>query len=88
MRYFLYTIIDIYSRCVVGWSLAETESEVHARRLIETACRRQGVEKNQLVIHAESGSPMIAGTVAELLKKLGVAKSHSPPRVSQLTGRS
>ena len=82
VRYFLYTIIDIFSRCVVGWSLCEAESETHARRLIQEACRRQGVEKDQLVIHADRGSPMIAGSVAELMNELGVAKSHSRPRVS------
>ena len=66
---------------MVGWSLAEAESKTHARRLIQETCRRQGVEKDQLVIHADRGSPMIAGSVAELMKKLGVAKSHSRPRV-------
>jgi putative transposase len=82
VRYFLYTIIDIYSRCVVGWSVHESESEVHARRLIEQACRRQNVKKDQLVIHADRGSSMIAGSVAELMNELGVTKSHSRPRVS------
>ena len=66
---------------MVGWSLAEAESKTHARRLIQETCRRQGVEKDQLVIHADRGSPMIAGSVAELMKKLEVAKSHSRPRV-------
>lgn len=80
--YFLYTIIDIYSRCVVGWSIHEVESETHARLLITEACRRHGVRRDQLVIHADRGSPMIAGTVAELMNELGVTKSHSRPRVS------
>lgn len=82
VRYFLYTIIDIFSRKVVGWTIREVESETHARRLITEACRRHGVRRDQLVIHADRGSPMIAGTVAELLNELGVAKSHSRPRVS------
>lgn len=82
VKYYLYTIIDIYSRKVVGWSVHEAESEAHARRLIREACRRCGVDRDQLVIHADRGSPMIAGTVAELLNELGVAKSHSRPRVS------
>lgn len=80
--YFLYTILDIYSRKIVGWTIHEAESEAHARRLIREACRRHGVDRNQLVIHADRGSPMIAGTVAELLNELGVSKSHSRPRVS------
>lgn len=82
VRYFLYTIIDIFSRKVVGWTIADNESETHARRLIRETCRRHGVDRDQLVIHADRGSPMIAGTVAELLNELGVAKSHSRPRVS------
>jgi putative transposase len=82
VRYFLYTIIDIFSRKVVGWTIHEAESEAHARRLIREACRRHGVDRDQLVIHADRGSPMVAGTVAELLNELGVGKSHSRPRVS------
>lgn len=82
VKYFLYTIIDIYSRKIVGWTIHERESESHARRLIREACRRHGVKRDQLVIHADRGSPMVAGTVAELLNELGVAKSHSRPRVS------
>jgi putative transposase len=82
VRYFLYTIIGIYSRKVVGWTMHDADSEKHARRLIGEVCRRYGVDRNQLVIHADRGSPMIAGTVAELLNELGVRKSHSRPRVS------
>lgn len=80
--YFLYTILDIYSRKVVGWTLAERESESVAKRLIAATCKKEGVDRGRLVIHADRGSPMIAGSVAELLVDLGVAKSHSRPRVS------
>ena len=59
-----------------------TESEKVARRLINETCRREGVDRDQLTIHADRGGPMIAGTVAELLNDLGVNKSHSRPRVS------
>lgn len=82
VKYFLYTIIDIFSRAVVGWGVHDVESAKHARRLIRETCRRHDVDRDQLVIHADRGSPMIAGTVAELLNELGVAKSHSRPRVS------
>ena len=82
VKYFLYTIIDIYSRKITGWTVHDAESETHARRLIREACRRHGVNRDQLVIHADRGSPMIAGTVAELLNELGVGRSHSRPRVS------
>ena len=82
VRYMLYTIIDIFSRKVVGWTIAERESEKTARRLISETCRKEGVDRDRLTIHADRGGPMIAGTVAELLNDLGVTKSHSRPRVS------
>ncbi|MGH2625294.1 MAG: IS3 family transposase, partial [Anaerolineales bacterium] len=82
VKYYLCTIIDIFSRKVVGWAIHEAEPEDHARRLIAQACRRHGADRDQLVIHADRGPPMIAGTVAEPLNELGVAKSHSRPRVS------
>lgn len=82
VRYFLYTIIDIFSRKVVGWTIAARESEKVARRLIRETCRKEGVDPDTLTIHADRGGPMIAGTVAELLNDLGVTKSHSRPRVS------
>ncbi len=82
VRYFLYTIIDIFSRAVVGWTIAERESEKIARRLITETCRTEGVDRDTLTIHADRGGPMIAGTVAELLNDLGITKSHSRPRVS------
>lgn len=82
VRYFLYTILDIFSRKTVGWALHESESEKHSRRLIRETYKRYGIDPSTLTIHADRGGPMIAGTVAELLNELGVAKSHSRPRVS------
>ena len=80
--YYLYVIIDIFSRYVVGWMIAEVESAELAEQLIAAACSRQGVQQAQLTIHADNGSPMIAKSVAILLADLGVAKSHSRPHVS------
>lgn len=80
--YFLYTIIDIFSRHAVGWTLATRESEAIAGELIRRTYQREGVDAQQLTLHADRGSPMIAGSVAELLHDLGVQKSHSRPRVS------
>ncbi len=80
--YYLYVIIDIYSRYVVGWLIAEVESADLAEQLIAETCAKQGVQRAQLTIHADNGSPMIAKTVAILLADLGVAKSHSRPHVS------
>ena len=80
--YYLYLIIDIYSRYVVGWLIAEVEAAEWAEQLIAETYAKQGAQREQLTIHADNGSPMIAKTVAILLTDLGVAKSHSRPHVS------
>jgi putative transposase len=80
--YYLYVIIDIYSRYVVGWLIAEVESAELAEQLIAETCTKQDVARAQLTIHADNGGPMTAKTVAILLADLGVAKSHSRPHVS------
>jgi putative transposase len=77
--YYLYTIIDVFSRYVVGWMLADRESAELAHQLIAETCAKQGIEPDQLVLHADRGSPMRSKTVAQLLIDLGVAKSHSRP---------
>jgi putative transposase len=78
----LYVIIDIFSRYVVGWMVAERESERLAKDLIAQSILDQGVTAGQLTIHADRGSSMSSKTVAELLLDLGVTKSQSRPRVS------
>jgi putative transposase len=80
--YYLYVMIDIYSRYVVGWLIADIEAAELAEQLIAETCAKQGVQRARLTIHADNGSPMIAKTVAILLADLGVAKSHSRPHVS------
>jgi putative transposase len=80
--YYLYTILDIFSRKVVGWTIALRESALIAEDVIRDAIIREGIERDQLTLHADRGGPMIAGGVAELLVGLGVTKSHSRPRVS------
>ena len=80
--YYLYVMIDIYSRYVVGWLIAEVESAELAEQLIAETCVKQGVQRTQLTIHADNGSPMIAKSVAILLTDLGVAQSHSRPHVA------
>ena len=80
--YYLYVIIDIYSRYVVGWLIAEVEAAELAEQLIAETCAKQGMQRAHLTIHADNGSPMIAKSVAILLADLGVAKSHSRPHVS------
>ncbi len=80
--YYLYLIMDVFSRYVVGWMIAENENATLASELIEVTCRRQGVDRAELTIHADRGSAMTSKTVAQLLVDLGVEKSHSRPHVS------
>ena len=80
--YYLYVILDVYSRYVVGWMVAERESEVLAQDLIAETCAKQGIQPGQLTLHADNGSAMIAKSVAQLLIDLDVVQSHSRPHVS------
>jgi transposase InsO family protein len=86
--YYLYVILDIWSRYVTGWMLARAESAALSTRLMNESIAKQGIEKNQLTLHADRGSPMIAKPVVHLLADLGVTKSHSRPHVCLFTGRT
>ncbi len=81
-RYYLYVILDVYSRYVVGWLMAECESTALAQDLIAATCAKQGIAPGQLTVHADRGAPMVAKTMTQLLADLQVAESHSRPRVS------
>jgi len=80
--YYLYVILDIFSRYVVGWMVADRESAALAKQLIEETCRKEGIGADELALHADRGSSMTSKTVALLLADLGVTKTHSRPRVS------
>jgi putative transposase len=80
--YYLYVIIDVFSRYVVGWMVAHRETAALAQRLIEETCSRQQISAGQLTIHADRGTSMTSKPVALLLSDLGVTKSHSRPHVS------
>ena len=80
--FYLYVILDVFSRYVVGWMVAHEESAALARKLIEETCRRQGITPDQLTLHADRGSSMTSKSVALLLADLGVTKTHSRPHVS------
>jgi putative transposase len=80
--YHLYVIIDIYSRYVPGWLLAEVESVELAQKLLGATIAKQQVARDRLTIHADRGTSMASKPVAALLADLGVAKSHSRPHVS------
>jgi len=80
--YYLYVIIDIYSRYVVGWLIADAESKVLAEKLLADTIAKQNINRDQLTIHADNGSSMASKPVAFLLADLGVTKSHSRPHTS------
>ena len=80
--FYLYVIIDIYSRYVPGWMLARAERASLAEALMAETIEKQGIQAGELTIHSDRGSPMIAKPVAHLLADLGVTKSHSRPHVS------
>ena len=80
--FYLYVILDVFSRYVVGWMVAHQESAALAKRLIEETCRKQMIASEQLTLHADRGSSMKSKPVALLLSDLGVTKTHSRPHVS------
>jgi len=80
--YYLYNILDVFSRYSVGWLIAERESASLAQELIAATCIRQGIQPGQLTIHADRGSSMTSKPVALLMADLGVTKTHSRPHVS------
>lgn len=80
--YYLYKIIDVYSRNVVGWMVAHRESAELAEGLIADTILKQEIKPGQLTIHADRGSSMTSVTVGQLLADLGITKTHSRPHVS------
>ena len=80
--FYLYVILDIFSRYVVGWMLAPRESAALAERLIAETCAKHGIQPGQLTVHADRGAAMTSKPVALLLADLGVVKTHSRPHVS------
>jgi transposase InsO family protein len=80
--YYLYVILDIFSRYVTGWMIASRESQSLAKRLIEESCEKQNIAPGQLTIHADRGPSMRSKTVAQLLADLGITKTHNRPYTS------
>ncbi len=80
--FYLYVIIDVFSRYVVGWMVAHRELASLAQKLIEETCKKQNIQPGQLTIHADRGSSMKSKPVAFLMADLGITKSHSRPYVS------
>jgi putative transposase len=80
--FYLYVMLDVFSRYAVGWMVAHCESAALAEQFIGATCARQGIGRQQLTIHADRGSAMTSKPVALLLADLGVTKTHSRPHVS------
>ena len=80
--FYLYVIMDVYTRYIVGWMVAPRETAELAKQLIEDTCDKQKIAHGQLTIHADRGSSMTSKAVAFLMADLGVTKSHSRPYVS------
>ena len=80
--YYLYVLLDVFSRYVPGWMVAARESAVLAERLIADSVAKQGITAGTLTVHADRGSSMASRPVALLLADLGIAKSHSRPHTS------
>jgi putative transposase len=78
----LYVILDMFSRYVVAWMVAERETAKLAGRLVREACKKEGIAKEQLTLHQDRGAPMTAKTFSQLLVDLDVLASYSRPRVS------
>lgn len=81
LYFYLYVVLDLFSRYVTGWMVASSETAELAQALVETTTKRQGIAPEQLTLHADRGSPMTAKSMSELLVDLGVIKSHSRPHV-------
>ena len=80
--FYLYVLLDVFSRYVTGWMVAYRESAELAKRLIEESCKKQHIQPGQLTLHADRGTSMRSKPVAFLLADLGVTKTHSRPHVS------
>jgi transposase InsO family protein len=79
---YLYLVMDIYSRKIVGWQVYENESSALAAELMTDICQRESIERNQVILHSDNGSPMKGATMLATLQELGVIPSFSRPSVS------
>ena len=79
---YLYLVMDIYSRKIVGWQVYESESSALAADLMKDICQREGVARDQVTLHSDNGSPMKGATMLATLQQLGVVPSFSRPSVS------
>ncbi|MCB1809203.1 MAG: IS3 family transposase [Candidatus Competibacteraceae bacterium] len=79
---YLYLFVDLYSRKIVGWRVHECEDNEHAAELVTDIVRREGVERDRLVVHSDNGGPMKGATLLATMQRLGIVPSYSRPAVS------
>ena len=80
--YYLYMVVDVWSRKIVGWEIHPEENSEHSSAMIRRLCNDNGIDRQQLTLHADNGSPMKGATMLASLEMLGVAASFSRPGVS------
>ncbi len=80
--YYLYLILDLFSRKIVGWEVHAQESAHHAAQVFRLAYQREAVDGNALTLHSDNGAPMKGATMLATLQRLGVVPSFSRPAVS------
>lgn len=80
--FYLYLILDVYSRKVVGWQIYDREDAEHAADVLEATCLEEGIKKGEVILHSDNGSPMKGATMLATLQRLGVIPSFSRPGVS------
>ena len=80
--HYLYLMMDVWSREIVGWDVHDVELSAHAAALVVRSCREQGADPTTLVLHADNGGPMKGATMVATLERLGVLASFSRPSVS------
>ena len=80
--FYLYLVMDIYSRKIVGWQVYETESSALAADLMTDICAREKIMRHQVTLHSDNGSPMKGATMLATLQELGVMPTFSRPSVS------
>jgi transposase InsO family protein len=80
--YYLYLVMDIYSRKIVGYEVHENQTSENAAEMIEKICKREGVRREQITLHSDNGKPMKGATMLATLQRLGVIPSFSRPSVS------
>jgi transposase InsO family protein len=80
--FYLYLFLDLFSRKIVGWQVYDRESSELAAALVQDLCQREGIPRDQLVLHSDNGGPMKGATLLATLQKLGITPSRSRPAVS------